>query len=231
MAVQTVSGWDATHSGLPGAPKAGQAAGYITGSPDIVWTASDRVAHPGFVQIDQSPVITAVDVRADVFDVESGAVTVAEVAQVVRAGQAAFNAAARPGQRWPAVYCSRSNVTQIANALLAGGVMSCPLWVADWNNNLAQATAEVAAGSGPFPVVGRQYANLAAYDADVFSVPWLTHVSGPHPAGTPSPPPGQWKDPGEWAWQQAAIIGKGLDGNMHAFVFDPAAGAWVRVIG
>jgi len=180
MSIPTVDGWDATHANLPQAPKTGQAAGYITGSPDIQWTRQDAENHPGFVQIDQSPIITSADVTADFYDLENGAVTLAEIAQLVEEGQAAFTKARRPGQRRPGVYCSRDNVTSVVNALLAGGVISCPLGVADYNFDHAQAQSEVANSSGPFPVVWRQYSDQGgggAYDLDVFSVPWLQNIS------------------------------------------------------
>lgn len=189
MAIATVDGWDATHENLSKAPKVGQAAGYITGSASVEWTAADQKAHPGFVQIDQSPTISSIAPLADFYDVENGAVTVAEIAQLVKMGQSAFKAATRPGQRSPGVYCSRSAVTDVVNALIAGGVTGCPLGVAQFDNNHTLAVSEVANASGPFPIVWRQYSDQGgggAYDLDVFSVPWLSNVSK-----KPSPPTSQ----------------------------------------
>src|SRR5690242_2475474 len=128
MTIQTVLGYDATHANIGHLPK-GQAAGYITGSAGIQWTDADWAAHPGAVRIDQSPVITAGDVRCDMVDLEAGAVTLAELAAVVRDAQQAYKAGLRPGQRWPGVYCNRSTVTPAVNALAAGGVLSCPMGV------------------------------------------------------------------------------------------------------
>lgn len=179
MTVATVPGWDVTHRFINSAPRTGQASLYITGSADIVATGQDITNHPGAVLIDQSPVITAVDMRADVFDGENGAITPAEVAQIIKDAQHAYTANERPGQRWPMLYCSRSQVTTYVNALVAGGVMQCPLFIADWNNSVSQATAEVANGTGPYPVCGRQYSNMGAYDLDVYSANWLYRVSGP----------------------------------------------------
>jgi hypothetical protein len=180
MSIPTVDGWDSTGGNLSQAPKTGQAAGYITGIPPVPWSAIQMAEYPGFVQIDQSPDINTIDDLADFYDVENGAVTVDEIAELVLDGQAGFKAAIRPGQRWPGVYCSRSQVTEICNALLAGGVMSCSLGIADYNFDHGQAQNEVANTSGPFPVVWRQYSDQGgggAYDLDVFSVPWLNNVS------------------------------------------------------
>jgi hypothetical protein len=191
MTIPTVHGWDATHENLPNAPKVGQAGGYVTGSANIEWTTVDRAAHPGFVQIDQSPAITAADVTADFYDLENGAVTFAEIAQLVKAGQAAFTAGTRPGQRWPGVYCSRSNVTETVNALVNGGVLSCPLGVAEFDDNLQKAIAEVSTAGGPFPIVWRQYSDQGGggtFDLDVFSVSWLNNVSRKDPPVATPPP-------------------------------------------
>jgi hypothetical protein len=219
----TIPGYDATHANIGHLPR-GQAAGYITGSPDVQWTDADWEAHPGAVRIDQSPVITAIDVRCDFVDLEAGAVTLAELAQVVTEAQAAYKAGLRPGQRWPGVYCSRSMVTDAANALIKGGVRSCPLGVADWNNDETGASLEVSQASGPFPVVWRQYANDGTYDVGVFSQTWLTTVSA---ARTPAPP-GQWADPLAWTWVEAVSGGTGLDGKFHLFHLN--GGSWEKVI-
>jgi hypothetical protein len=223
MAVQTVQGFDATHENIGHLPK-GQAAGYITGSSGVQWTDADWAAHPGAVRIDQSPVITAIDVRCDMVDLEKGAVTLAELAEVVRGAQASYKAGLRPGQRWPGVYCSRASVTPAVNALAAGGVLSCPLGIADRNNNVTQARTEVEQAAGPYPVVWRQYANDGTYDAGVFSVEWLGTVS----AARPPAPPGQWSDPRAWTWKSAVASGVGLDGQYHAFHL--TGGTWEKII-
>lgn len=223
MSVTTVQGFDATHANIGHLPK-GQAAGYITGSPLIQWTDQDWARHPGAVRIDQSPVITAVDVQCDMIDMEAGAVTLAELAAVVRAAQHAYKAGLRPGQRWPGVYCSRANATPAVNALAAGGVLSCPLGIADWNNNPASARLEVEQAAGPYPVVWRQYANEVTYDAGIFSEEWLTTVS----AARPPAPPGQWSDPRAWTWKTAITSGVGLDGQYHAFHL--TGGTWEKII-
>jgi hypothetical protein len=180
MAVKVVKLNDATHANIRFLPVGEADAGYMTGSPDVKWTEDDWHSSPSAVRIDQSPLITAVDLTADFMDMEAGAVTVAELAEVVRDAQAAFHENRRAGQRWPGVYFSRSRLAEVMAALHAGGVKSCPLGIADWNYDLEQATAEVSSSSGLFPVVWRQYANRRFYDAGVCSLAWLNRVSGPH---------------------------------------------------
>lgn len=164
------------------------------------WTAADWTAHPAAVRLDQSPTPDApVDATSDGDDYENSAVTLAELAPRARQRIAAFKAGTRPGQRRPIVYCSRVNTHAVANALIAGGIAGVAsgfggLGVADWNNDLNAARDEVAGGSGPFPIVWRQYANMGAFDAGVASVPWLTTVSS-----TPEPAPRETTQTG-WRW-------------------------------
>lgn len=223
MTIATQIVFDATGSNVSHLPP-GTAAGYTTGSGGIPWSAAEWAAHPGAVRIDQDA--AASDPTADVLDVEAGAATVAECPGWAKRALADYHGARRAGQRSPAIYVSRSSVTNVVNALIAGGVTSgVGLWVADWNNNQAAATAEVAGASGPFPIVGRQFRNAGAYDVSVFSVPWLTTVS----AGKPDAPPGQWTDPKAWTWKSAILVGVGLDDKSHSFRFDPAIGDWGRL--
>ena len=189
MTVATQLGYDATHSGLPAVPKDGLIrGGYTTGSGSVPWTAADWAANPDAVRYCQDP--GATDHTADVLDVETGAATLADCAPWAHAALAAYSSDARPGQRTPAIYCSRNNVTPVVNALISGGIKAgVGLIVADWNLSESQAAAEVAAGSGPFPIVGIQYEDAGAYDKDVFSTPWVNAVSGktPPPGGFPAP--------------------------------------------
>ena len=195
---------------------AGQAAGYVTGSGGVPWTAEDWAAHPGAVRIDQSPASTVPDYAADVQDFEAGAVTLAELAPRVKVMLAAWHAGVRPGQRSPAVYASASSITEVVNALVAGGVTTCGLAVADYSVTKDQAEATVAEASGPFPVIWFQWADAGLYDEGVFSVPWLNTVS----VAKPPAPPGQWADPSAWTWNEAVVAGTGLDGNFHLFALD-----------
>ena len=172
--------YDVTGDNYSQAPQGFQLAGYDTGSGGIAWTPAMWAAHPGAVHIDQDPGALS-DVTADVLDVERGAVPVGSplIATWVKMAQESFDTARRPGQCRPVLYQSASNVTANVNALIAGGVTSgVGLWIARWDGNTAADIAALAAASGPFPVIGFQYADDGPYDADVFSTAWLSDVSG-----------------------------------------------------
>jgi hypothetical protein len=178
-----VVGHDAIHANVSRLPP-GQTAGYTTGSADIRWTAADWAAHPKGVRICQD---SGSDHTADVLDVERGAASNADACRWYPAARAAYKAAARPGQRRPAIYTSASNVTPLVNALIAAGITRGPgLWVADWDLGNAQAVADVENAAGPYPIVGVQYDNGLFYDTNVFSATWLGDVSvaGPHKHAT-----------------------------------------------
>jgi len=181
--MSVVIGHDAIHANVSHLPP-GQTAGYTTGSADIRWTAADWHAHPKGVRICQD---SGSDHDADVLDVERGAAANADACRWYPAAKAAFKAAARPGQRHPAVYTSASNVTPLVNALIAARITAgVGLWVANWDLGNAQAVAEVQNAAGPFPIVGVQYDNGPFYDTNVFSTGWLGDVSqaGPHKHAT-----------------------------------------------
>lgn len=175
--MSTTIAYDAIGSNVGSLPS-GQHCGYTTGSGAIPWSAAQFVADPSAVRIDQSPVNTVLDETADVLDVENGAATLDDIAPWVKAARANFSAAVRPGQRTPMVYCNRSNLTPVSNAMVAGGVTNVPLWLADPGMALSAAESAVAGANGPYPVYGVQYAWDASWDADVFLSSWLTNVSG-----------------------------------------------------
>ncbi|MGH7239246.1 MAG: hypothetical protein ACREHG_04165, partial [Candidatus Saccharimonadales bacterium] len=113
-----------------------------------------------------------------VLDVEKGAATLADCPVWAKAAKANYESVARPGQRSPAIYASSSNISGVINALIAGGVDSgIGLYVANWSTSQADAEAIVNAGSGPFPVIGYQFANGPEFDSDVFSQSWLNKTS------------------------------------------------------
>lgn len=174
---------DATHANISALPK-GYRAGYVTGSSEVQWTVDDWKANPNAIRIDQSPIKTVWDATADVDDMERGAVTLDELATRAKLRLASFHNATRPGQREPLVYASASNITNVVNALISGGIKSgVGLWVANWNLTDPQAVEMVVAASGPFPIHGVQFHNAGLYDLSVFSTTWLNTVSG-----APKPP-------------------------------------------
>jgi hypothetical protein len=234
--VATVPVYDATHEGIGSLP-AGRAAGYTTGTGIVPWTAADWRAHPGAVRICQDP--GATDTTADILDVEAGAATIQDCPAWYRAASVNWATAARPGQRRPAIYCSLSNVTPLVNALVAAGITSGPgLWIANWNLTQAEATALVATGGGPFPVIGVQYGNRGAYDVSVFSVPWLTANSASlteHPAASVAAPvatPATRKDTGMIIIKVTAPAGTPLwAGKTRTFLYaGPSAKAPDHVV-
>lgn len=181
---------DATHANIGHLPAGVLAAGYVTGSADIAWTAADWNAHLHAVRIDQSPVNTPADETADVLDFENGAATLADIVPWFKAALASYVKAARPGQRHPAIYASQSSLTAVANALVAGGVTDNGpgLWIANWNLTEATAVTDVMKASGPYPIIGVQFTNNGPYDTSVFSAAWLNAVSSPPAPPPPSPP-------------------------------------------
>jgi len=202
-----------------------QGAGYTTGSSDIRWAAEQWAQFPDAIRIDQDA--RASDHTADILDVEAGAATIAECASWVKQAQQAFHNATRPGQRDPGIYCSAGSVTPVVNALVAGGVGHCPLWVAHWGIGMNGALSLLNASSGPYPIIGVQYASSEGFDSDVWLTDWLKNRSTATPP-KPAAPPGQWADPRSWMWKDAVTIGTGLDGLLHVFVFDPVKGTWTK---
>lgn len=205
--------YDATHADVSGLPGNYLAAGYVTGSADIVWTDADWAKHPKALRIDQSPISGLWDGTADADDYENGAVLLDQLAMRAKGRQAAFQKGVRPGQREPLVYVSYSNMTPVVNALIAGGVKSLGLWVARWGS-YTNALSMVQNASGPFPVKGVQYANGSLYDVSVFNTEWVNNVSAaPVPTGPVTQLPG-----GNWIYP-IIVIGKGVDNNLYTVTY------------
>ena len=114
------------------------------------------------------------------------------------AALADYQSAARPGPALPRHLRQRMRaLTEVCNALQAGGVTGVGLWVANWSEGRAAAVAQVEHASGPYPVIGVQWANAGTYDLDVFSAAW---VNARAVKPVVAPPPGQWADPKAWTW-------------------------------
>jgi hypothetical protein len=176
--------YDVTGENYGHQPK-GPLALYVTGSGGVPATPTQLAAHPEAVLIDQTPIAGHWDALADVDDYERGAVTLGELAPRAKQRLANFKAGVRPGQRSPLVYFSASDVHNVVNALIAGGVTSgVGLWVAQWSLTSPEAIAKVTTASGPFPIVAVQYHNAGLYDVSVFSGTWLANR-----AVTPVKPP------------------------------------------
>jgi peptidoglycan hydrolase-like protein with peptidoglycan-binding domain len=197
MTADYVVGYDATRTSISSLPEGAQIyAGYSTGSGAIPWSEADFANHATALgpclRIDQDP--AASDPTADILDVERGAATTADCAWWAKRALADFRTARRPGQRSPAVYMSASAVSSVVNALIAGGVTSgIGLWVANWSIGEAAAITSVLAASGPFPIIGVQWADPGPYDISVFSRAWLLSQSGKHVPPDPPPIP-SWQE-------------------------------------
>ena len=182
-----IQGWDATGANLDAAPP-GQGATYTTGTGGVAATAAQLASRPGIVRICQDT--GATDQTADVLDVETGAATIADVATWLPAARASFNAGTRPGQREPAVYVDQSNLTALADTYPADSPLCpIPIWVARWGRTPAEAAADIANPSGPYPLIAEQFANGALWDSDSWSADWLANVSAgssPTPVSTPT---------------------------------------------
>lgn len=162
-------------------------AGYVTGSAGVPWSDDQLRSHPNAIRIDQSPADTPADELADVIDMEQNAATLADLGPWANAALMNYHHGARPGQRIPTVYCSRSNETPVVNALNAAGIFTgvC-LWRAE-EMTAKQAAGVLANAGGPFPIVGVQYQFNDTYDVSLFSTEWLDTVSVALPAAPPKP--------------------------------------------
>lgn len=185
MEVTTVIDCKSSNLSVTMAPEPGLMAGYGTGTPDVQWTAAQIAAHPGMVLFDQSPLNTSTDETLDVFDVENMAGTLGDIPGWLIGARANFTAGQRPGQRWPALYMSRSTLTPAANVLEAAGITgNVPIWLAEPMPEQA-AIDTVNQASGPWPIIGVQYLFAGPFDVSVVSASWLANVSGRRP---PTPP-------------------------------------------
>lgn len=163
-------------------------AGYVTGSGDVPWTPAQFAAHPGAIQIDQSPTDTPADETADMIDVEDQAATIADVPIWVHGAWTSYRAGRRPGQRTPTAYVEESELTPVANALNAAGITSGVNLFLSKPMPEHAARDMLASTGGPFPLVGIQYEFGQDYDVSLVSTGWLNNVS--HTAPPPGPKPG-----------------------------------------
>lgn len=127
-------------------------AGYVTGSTNVRWSASDwgRFPHAGHVRVNQDP--TSDPFEGYVLDVENLAWTNTTAAAALRHRLAAGRGAS--------VYTNAANVTALTQACKAQGIASkeVSLWVANWN--LSEAQAQAAIGTDPyFDLVAVQWAS------------------------------------------------------------------------
>lgn len=153
---------------IPGGAE--KVAGYVTGTPDIIWTSADwqRFARAGRVRIDQSQQGAAYATgNADVYDIE-----------VLAGSPAMFAALAveRHGRRWPNCPYGSTAALQAAAAALdtihyagapAGWWHGMDAWLANPNLSMAEAT----------DLIGKPF-----FGFTLRAVQWATPRSNPHVA-------------------------------------------------
>ena len=142
---------DAIHASVPNVPATtAKVAGYVSGTPDIQWTATDwaRFPHSGKVRIEQGygPWPPPDPHGYDVLDVEDRAVAASQV-------PAEVHSRISHGITWTTVYGSDDALKDVQSALIASeaqwgrswywGHVDC--WLADWNLSAAQAAAMIGA--------------------------------------------------------------------------------------
>jgi len=135
-------------------------AGYVTGTPDIVWTQDDWARFRGSkVTVNQRN--CSDPLLGNVLDIEPGAWTIPDAVEacLVRlAHRRLCNLYLSQGEV-TASDPSGKNVTALVNALLDKGIKGANLCVANYSLSESQAVAMVSAASGPFPIVWVQWAS------------------------------------------------------------------------
>ena len=150
---------DATHSNVSRIPTdAGYVGGYVSGTPDIRWTSDDWARFPNARQlrIYQGYGTPPPIADYDEIDVESGAVTPQEAAQLVRARVLG-------GVQWTGIYAGDSNAAATAAAIQALGDNiwngHVVLRLADWSLSHADAAAKIGTHIHGMSCVAVQFAS------------------------------------------------------------------------
>ena len=180
-----VSMIDAIHAYVTNVPAGTpKVAGYVTGTPDIVWTSADWARFPGsgHVRIDQSPALAHwASGAADVADMENGAAS---------QGSVIAEALERKAKGWLSfVYVAEGNFASLQAAVNAAGLEGhVQFWLANWNLNEAEAAAQLTGdvvaiqyaspSSNPDTVVpgGTQTLSQANLDLSVTVPSWFQHI-------------------------------------------------------
>lgn len=231
MTAAYIDGADAIGANVAHLPRGlGVVALYVTGDGDVPATPAELAANPGAIRIAQWPALNVDEAaHADELDVEDGAATLEDCAPWAKNADAAYQTAARPGQRPPTIYASQGKMGDITAALAAGGVGPdlCGLHVASWTGSKTAALAVLGTKINGYLVTGVQWANAGAYDLDVFLSSWVNAVSR---KVAPVEPPGQWLNPAQWTWSEVTVTGIGLDGDLHSFAYNGRGNTWAKVI-
>lgn len=127
--------------------------GYITGTNDILWPKAQFVRFGGkpMARINQSP--DPGSTGGNVRDVEDRAGTIAGAVEWAKK---------TPG---PSIYIQESRVNELTLALKAAGIVTCSLWIADWNLSQDQAVARLKTRVNGYPVQAVQWASPSSNPA------------------------------------------------------------------
>jgi hypothetical protein len=135
-------------------------AGYVTGTPEIIWTQGDWNRFRG-AKITVNQQNNSDPLLGNVLDIEPGAWTIPAAAEACitrKAHGRECNLYLSQGEI-TASDPSGENITALVNALLSKGIKGANLCVANYNLSESQAAAMVSAASGPFPIVWVQWAS------------------------------------------------------------------------
>lgn len=175
MTDKILPGWDITAVEYAQRPGTGRAMLYGTGTPDIKATPQMIADNPYCVMVDQSPYIDAIDTTMDVYDMETGALTLTELGEVIHDAIDQRAHHIRAGQRVPLIYASESRLDEVIRTLDKAQLQDkCGLFPAHWGVSVTDASNRILTASGPYPVRAMQIANAGTYDRDLFSVNWLS---------------------------------------------------------
>jgi hypothetical protein len=148
---------DSIHANVGNIPaRTPRVAGYVTGTPDIQWTAHDWARFPrsGKAPIDQSPELAAyASSDAMIADIEPQAGTVPAYVEACRQ---------RLHARQPlCFYCSQSTVAEVSAALVNAEIPlgNCWVWIANWNLSQAEADALLGTTVSGVKVLAVQWAS------------------------------------------------------------------------
>jgi hypothetical protein len=173
MTLPTITGYDVTSANYSHRPVTGQPAFYVTGTSDVISTPLMRLTYPNAILINQSG--TDQNVLADMYDVETGALTPVQVPALIKSAR--ISRLSGNMRRNPGVYVNESNKTGVVNELAGAGLTNVPLWVADYSLTVEEAITLLQSSGGPYPIVGYQYNDAGLYDEDVWLTSWVDAMS------------------------------------------------------
>jgi hypothetical protein len=177
-----IAGYDITAANYSHRPNTGQICLYTTGGAGIQATQEMLNENPDAVRIAQHPG----DTTADVYDVERGAITLAELPGLIKEALINWRTGTRVGQRTPLVYASDSMLPDVQMTLSKASLSNfgVGMFPAHWGVSVTAATARINTDHGMWPEHAFQYENDPYFDLDLFSVDWLESARKYHHSWT-----------------------------------------------